>query len=160
MRKYLTKTNLLHLLTLLIIITGTAICSIYFYQLALINGESMSPAYNGLEFVIIDKTSDVYERGEVIALGSNAAKGNLIKRIAAKEYDTIIILDGTLYVNGEEIPYFHSIEYAGIAENEITLKEGEYFVIGDNTKESRDSRYAEIGIIKREDIIGRIIPQR
>lgn len=160
MKKYLTKANLLYTISLLIIIIGTAVCSIFFYQFALINGASMSPTYSRLEFVIIDKTSDSYERGEVIALASDAAKGNLIKRIAAKEYDTVIIRDGTLYVNGKANEYYQGIEYSGIAENEITLKEGEYFVIGDNVKESRDSRYAEIGIIKHEDIIGKIIPQK
>ncbi|MBQ7833697.1 MAG: hypothetical protein IJ336_09020 [Lachnospiraceae bacterium] len=42
---------------------------------------------------------------------------------------------------------------AGIAAEEITLGEGEYFVLGDNRNHSADSRIEFIGIIKREQFL-------
>ena len=69
--------------------------------------------------------------------------------------ETIQIIDGFIYINGEvlvEERKLDKIQYAGTAEEEITLLEDEYFVLGDNRNASEDSRNAEIGNIKRQDI--------
>ena len=42
-----------------------------------------------------------------------------------------------------------------LAAEEITLGDDEYFVLGDNRNVSEDSRYPDVGNIKRKDIIGR-----
>ena len=44
---------------------------------------------------------------------------------------------------------------AGAASEPITLGEEEYFVLGDNRNHSLDSRDPSVGILKREDLIGR-----
>ena len=69
------------------------------------------------------------------------------------------ILDGEVYVNGA--PYAEqtdvdAIEDAGLAEEEIVLGNDEFFVLGDNRNNSEDSRYANIGNIKKEYIIGKV----
>ncbi len=160
MKKRFSGSDMIFVSVLLTVIAACLICSLFFYQLALINGESMEPAYSGLELVIIDKTASDLSAGEVVAVKSEAARGNIIKRIAAVGGDTVLISEGVLYVNGGQVSRYGTFEYAGIAEKQITVPEGGYFVIGDNIKESRDSRYEEIGIITEEDIIGKIIPQR
>ena len=69
--------------------------------------------------------------------------------------ETIQIIEGFIYINGEvlvEDIKLEKMEYAGTAEEEITLGEGEYFVLGDNRNASEDSRNAEIGNIRKQDI--------
>ena len=63
-----------------------------------------------------------------------------------------------MYVNGEQLEETEdmaSILDAGLAEEEILLAEDEFFVLGDNPNNSEDSRYANIGNVKKEHIIGK-----
>ena len=43
----------------------------------------------------------------------------------------------------------------GIAEEEVTLEKGEYFVLGDNRNQSEDSRYSSVGMITKSKIVGK-----
>jgi signal peptidase I len=45
---------------------------------------------------------------------------------------------------------------AGIAAEEFTVENGEYFCIGDNPGNSEDSRSANIGPVREEDILGKV----
>ena len=43
----------------------------------------------------------------------------------------------------------------GLASEELKLEDDEYFVLGDNRNNSEDSRYANIGNVKKDYIIGK-----
>ena len=132
----------------------------YYYQLMLIQGESMEPTFHNFQFVIIDKTvkNQALEPGDIIAFESIGLDTVLVKRIAATPGQTVQIIDKTLYINGKPTEIYDTgiFEYAGLLESEITLGEDEYIVIGDNVSESKDSRYEEVGIVDGDSIIGRI----
>ena len=81
-----------------------------------------------------------------------------VKRVIGVPGDKVQIRDGVVYVNGE--PFEEKIDTAAVldaelAADEITLGEDEYFVLGDNRNNSEDSRYANIGNVKKEYIIGK-----
>ena len=130
--------------------------SVFWYQLMLLQGNSMEPAYHSGQLLLLDKHTKAYQAGDVIAIHKAHIKGLLVKRIAAVPGDIVYIHDGTIYINEEPQADF-LIEYAGIAERPILLGEDFYFVLGDNLQESKDSRYAEIGLIKQTEIMGKVI---
>ncbi len=81
-----------------------------------------------------------------------------VKRVVAVPGDTVQIINGILYVNGEAAEAaddYDKMADAGIAENEIKLQNGEYFVLGDNRNNSEDSRSANIGVVNEKDIVGK-----
>ena len=86
-----------------------------------------------------------------------------IKRVIALPGETFKIEKSRLYVNGEYVPYTFSVnpkvesEYAGKdTNNEITLSNDEYWVLGDNRSNSRDSGSLNLAI-KKENLIGVLI---
>ena len=54
------------------------------------------------------------------------------------------------------LPDGERIKTAGLAESEIELESDEYFVLGDNTDTSEDSRFSNVGNVKRDQIRGRV----
>ena len=131
----------------------------YWYQIMLIQGESMKPKYHNLQFVILDKHSNDYKRGDVVAFKNEKLSSVLVKRIVAVPGESVIIKKGILYISGKICDYYRDnyFEYAGLLADTIYLHEDEYIVIGDNISESKDSRYKEVGVIRKENIIGEII---
>ena len=74
---------------------------------------------------------------------------------------TVQIKDGKVYINDKELKsdvygITDYIDYPGIAEEPITLGDDEYFCLGDNRPVSQDSRYEEVGPVKRSIIVGKV----
>ncbi len=134
-----------------------------YYQLMLLQGDSMSPAYHNWQFTVIDKVHRDFSSGDVIAFRCDRLDSVLVKRIIACPGDRVLISNGALYVNGTQshiIPPAEILTYPGIAEDTISLDQDEYFVLGDNHSLSIDSRYPSVGIVKTVEIIGKILPQQ
>ena len=98
--------------------------------------------------------------GDIIVFRPNGNEKShyYVRRVIGVPGDTVLIQNGAVYINGElynEKVDVASIEDAGLAADKIELKEDEYFVLGDNRNNSEDSRYANIGNIKKEYIVGK-----
>ncbi|MCM1039212.1 MAG: signal peptidase I [Roseburia sp.] len=126
-------------------------------------GDSMEPAlYNGQEILInrfIYRLSSP-KRGDVVVFLPNGNQNThyYVKRIVGLPGETLQITNGRLYINGEmleEDDLYDKISDPGIAENEITLGNDEYFVLGDNRNSSEDSRSGNIGAVAKSTIIGK-----
>lgn len=127
-------------------------------------GDSMSPVLKNGDVVLINRI--VYDarkpkRGEIIAFRPNGNENAhyCIKRVVGLPGETIQIKDGKVYIDGKvqkKNVYTSDLDFAGIAEKKLTLGETEYFVLGDNSAGSDDSRLADIGNVKREDIGGKV----
>lgn len=125
----------------------------YFYQLCFVNGDSMYPTLKDKQIVLIKKYNLNLANNDIIVIKKN--KRIIIKRLIGLPNDTIKI-DQYVYVNGKKNDNIVTNQ-KGNTKNEIYLKPGEYFVLGDNRDNSIDSRFDEIGIIYEDEIIGKVI---
>lgn len=128
-----------------------------------VNGTSMVPTLEDGDQLICDKITYRFrdpERFEIVIFPYQYAKNTyFIKRVIGLPGETVQIDEqGNIYINGEILDEHYGaepMEYAGLAAEPITLGDDEYFVLGDNRNVSEDSRYPDVGNIKRSDFIGR-----
>lgn len=126
-------------------------------------GNSMENTLSANDEIIINKfiyhVSDP-KRFDVIVFKQSGKEHSFynIKRIIGLPGETVQIKDGAVYINGEKLEETVNVEEMvnyGLAAEEIVLEENEYFVLGDNRNNSEDSRFASIGNITRDEIIGK-----
>jgi signal peptidase I len=129
-------------------------------QVARVEGHSMAPTLENDDRLIVNKLIyrlGVPERDDIVMLyyPVNPDK-SFVKRVIAKENDTVRIVDGRVYVNNEPRedlfvpPTYRSHEDV----SSTTVKPGYYFVMGDHRNNSSDSR--EWGEVPRKYIIGKV----
>lgn len=158
MKKYFIKRKIPFTITIIVLVTWYISSNLV--QFALIQGDSMLPTYHNMQLVLVDKHSNEFHYNDVIVFTNEKLNATLIKRIIAIPGDTVQIIDGIVYVNNIPSPFLTQdrlISYSGIASSPLHLSSDEYFVLGDNYEKSKDSRYPEIGCIKHDTILGRII---
>lgn len=131
-------------------------------RIIIVNGESMLPTLQDGDVVIAERVSWLWRapaRGEVVAARVPAETSYLIKRIIALPYESILIEQGILRVNGIEYkePYINSPMGKWTKLEPAFLAEDNYFLMGDNRDRSRDSRDASIGQVPRASLRGHLV---
>lgn len=133
----------------------------FLFQPFIVKGASMEPNFSSGDYLIIDEISYYFrepERGEVVVFRfpQNPSQ-RYIKRIIGLPNETIAIKGGQVIVSSQVLDESSYLDPGSLGgrETEVELKEGEYFVLGDNRAFSSDSR--SWGSLPREFIIGRVL---
>ncbi len=136
-------------------------------QRSVVDGESMTNTLFDGESVWVNKYKYRFEdpeRFDIIVFPYQMQEDTyFIKRIIGLPGETVYIDEnGVIYINGEVLEENYGREVIlpdrrGLAAEEITVGPDEYFVMGDNRNNSMDSRYANVGNIDRDIIIGKAV---
>jgi len=130
-----------------------------------VSGASMDPTFENWHYLIIDRvTYDLGEpqRGDVIVFDLQQEGGRaLIKRVIGLPGETVILKGQSVTIVNEkhlegftiDEPYLAAENLGGVNDLRVTLKDSEYFVLGDNRAVSADSRIW--GTLPRDQIVGR-----
>lgn len=126
-----------------------------------VSGNSMQPVLDADDVVLVNRLA--YDLGkprrfDIVVFEREDRKKN-VKRIVGLPGETIQIKGGFVFIDGELLNAEHGLEkvsLAGRADTPIHLEEDEYFLLGDNRDSSEDSRFSNIGNVKREQIHGKV----
>lgn len=132
-----------------------------------VDGTSMVPTLEDREQVVINVLASkigTIDRFDIVVFKHE--DNYLVKRVVGLPLETVEMRRDTLYVNGKVVeqpfldsPYLDEWKKANVSKNfsndfKITLKEDEYFVLGDNRPFSKDSSSRDFGPIHKDEIIG------
>lgn len=142
------------------IIVTVILIRVFIFDPVRVDGSSMDTTLKSGEIMILNKIyyrkNDI-KRFDIIVI--DEGDRNIIKRVIGMPGETIAYKKGKLYINGKVMddPYpsskteDFSIEDVGHKK----IPSDSYFVMGDNRAVSADSRIPEIGVIKKNKILGR-----
>ncbi|HJA64817.1 signal peptidase I [Lachnoclostridium sp. An169] len=147
---------------ILIIVGLTYLIITFVGQRTMVSGSSMETTLSNGDQLIVDKISYRFtdpKRYDIIVFPYQYEDNTYyIKRIIGLPGETVQIVDGYVYIDGQQLDEHYGnavMEEAGLAAEPIKLGDDEYFVLGDNRNNSQDSRAANVGVIHRRDILGR-----
>lgn len=136
----------------------------YALQRTEIEGSSMQTTLYGGDQVVVDKLTYRFrdpQRYDIIAFPYRYGQDTYyVKRIIGLPGEKVRIdAQGTIFINDEALEEHYGIEAIsrpGYASTPKILAEDEYFVLGDNRNDSIDSRFPEVGYVRRSEIIGKV----
>lgn len=156
--------------TFIIVIFIVLIVRTFFFANYMVHGESMMPTIESGERLIINKVGYQMtepDRFDLIVFHATE-DSDYIKRVIGLPGDEIAYQDDVLYVNDEEVPeeylddsiassdggpFTRDFTLDDLGLDEAIVPENQIFVLGDNRRNSLDSR--QIGYVKYEDIVGK-----
>ena len=141
-----------------IIVMCVCVVPKYVLQRTIVDGTSMMN-------LLVEKVTYRFsepKRFDVIVFYPHGRESNdyYIKRVIGLPGETIQIKGNTIYINGKVIKENYGkdpMTESGIAEEPLKLAKDEFFVLGDNREISDDSRYPDVGPVKKKNIAGRAI---
>lgn len=124
---------------------------------AIVDGDSMYPTFRPNDIVLARTSFLKSERGDVVVFTDDRGD-RVVKRIIGLPGETVTLYRGCVYINSQRLsePYLakHTYTFKSDIRNERPaewqLGANQYFVLGDNRIESRDSR--NFGPVERSDI--------
>ncbi len=138
------------------IIAAVLFCHFYVGTFVRISTDSMNPALSREDVVFMKKLASIH-RFDMVQYEYGLIDEIEYGRIIGMPEETVVIKDGIIYIDGEELEEYYGNEpiyRAGLAEEEIQLGKDEYFILGDNRNDSMDSRKIEVECVKQEQIHG------
>ena len=140
------------LVLVLLIATGCGVSRVN------IAGEAMAPTLKEGESALATRTIDTLARGDVVAFRYPKDESkSFVKRIVGLPGERLESNNGSILIDGRTLdePYVADTNRSKDSWGPITMPDGQYFMMGDNRRNSSDSRMW--GPVRREAIWAKVL---
>lgn len=128
-----------------------------------VSGSNMEPTFKDGDNILINKMSyklHSVKRNDVVVVKQEGSEHNyyVVQRVIGLPGEKVKISNGEVYINGKvlnEKYNFPLMKNGGLALEEITLDDDEYFMLCDNRNDCEDSRNASVGNVLKNNIVGK-----
>lgn len=158
----------------MVILSACAVLLLFTFVVrpAFVDGRSMENTLHDKELLLISDIGFTPEYGDVIVFQkiNSTHPAPIVKRVIATEGETVDIDFDTWTVTVTDVHgetrVLDESDYRKLTTDQrvtsdldypLTVGEGELFVMGDNRNHSLDSRSSAIGLVKEEEIIGKVL---
>lgn len=142
------------------------ICSVAF-AVTTVADDAMAPALIKGDHVVLElflMEEKALQRGDIVELENllyqETGEGSrMLKRIIGLPGEEVSISDGFIWIDGTPLieEDFDRIHIGNERMLARVVPEESYFVLGDNLSDSTDSRSLTVGMVREEDILGKVI---
>lgn len=143
----------------LAIIIGSSIS--YLIKPTVVSGMSMYPTLHEGDYLLVNRMAykfDHPKRGDIIVFRSHLSDERyLIKRVIGIEGDKVEIKDGEVFLNDQKIEESYIKNMKTDGNLAVVVPKNAVFVLGDNRENSLDSRSPDVGFVKDDDILGKVL---
>jgi signal peptidase I len=123
-----------------------------------ISGEAMAPTLKNGESALATRTVDPLARGDIVGFRYPKDESkSFVKRIIGMPGDRIESDSGRILLNAQPLdePYVIEVNWSADSWGPVTVPDGEYFMMGDNRRNSSDSRMW--GTVRRDAIWAKVL---
>lgn len=155
-----------YIITIAIAIGASLLFINFIATLAVVDGESMETTLQDQDRLVLWRLGYKFndpERFDIVVFQpyENDPNTRYIKRVIGLPGDTVQVIEGEFYVNGQLLKDdtfgAELMLDGGLLEDPVTLKTDQYILIGDNRNHSKDSRVSDVGIVDIHQILGEAV---
>ena len=156
------------------LLAAVTLIFVFVVRLVGVQGDSMLPTLHNGDYLVLESNflfgGDDLQYGDIVVLNvpeyQHNSDGPIVKRIIATEGQTVDIdfETGMIHVDGVQLvedyinaPTLYNWEGEYALQYPVTVPEGCIFVLGDNRNNSMDSRYAPIGMVDEQYVLGKVL---
>ena len=162
----LTSSVLQYLHDMIYMLAIIMVVFLLFFRMVVVSGPSMfSTLWDGDWLLVLSNTFyQEPQKGDIIIASKQSYNAGepIVKRVIATEGQKVDIdfEAGIVYVNDVALEEDYTYTMTNVDEGmafPLIVSEGCVFAMGDNRNRSRDSRYPDIGLIDKREILGKAV---
>jgi signal peptidase I len=139
---------------LLVLTVAASVSGLLPLQIVRVASGSMAPTLDAGDLVVVQRGPGGVQRRDVVVVRDPGTGELLVKRVVAVGGDRIRIEDGGLVIDDEPVcePSIDPDRIDGVFFRTVTVPAGEVFLLGDDRRDSIDSR--DFGTVAESEVLG------